>query len=113
LDDSSYLYKGTFIKSKLKGVSNCNSSNFKLDETAYFIESPINQFDSVTLDYYFTGSNHFATGVSSSNLFYYELKLEDKYIKFKFPHPIKNVVNLEGLVILETTNRYFKVSVVK
>ncbi|WP_025743299.1 hypothetical protein [Aquimarina pacifica] len=113
LDNSSYLYKGTFIKSKLKGVSSCKPSNYKLYETTYFNKSPLNQFDSVTLDYNFTGSNHFVIGMSSNNLFYYELKLEDKSVKFKFPHPIRNIVNLDGLIILETTNRYFKVSMNK
>ena len=113
IDDSSYLYKGTFIKTKLEGISNCNSSNYELDETSYFNKSSLNLFDSVTLDYNFTGSNHFVIGMSSSKLYYYELKLEGKSLKFKFPYPINNIVNLDGSVIFETTNRYFKVSTTK
>lgn len=112
LEESDYLYKGTFIKKKLKGVEDCNnSSNFNLDETSYFSKSSINLIDSVTLDYNFSGSNHYVIGVNSKNLYYYELILNDKKLKFKFPHPIKNILNLEGLTVFETVNKYYKVSI--
>ncbi|WP_428741334.1 hypothetical protein [Tenacibaculum sp.] len=110
VENSDYLYKGTFIKSKLKGVKDCSSSNFELDKSNYFNKSPLTLIEHVTLDYNFTGSNHFVIGVNSSDLYYYELILKEKSKKFKSPYPINNIMNLENLVILETANKYYKVS---
>jgi|GEM_PF-3716844 len=110
---SNYLYQGTIIKSKLKGVENCKSSGYKLDEVDYFKKAPLKLIDYVTLDYNFTGSNHIVIGVSSKNLYYYELSLNGKSTKFKFPYTIRNVVNLEDEVILETGYKYYKVSTKK
>lgn len=111
LEHSNYLHRGIFIKSKLKGVEDCdNFSSSNLDESAYFDKNPLTLIDQVTLDYYLTGGNHYAIGLDSKDLYYYNFVLSDKSIKFKSPYLIKNVVNLEGKVILESGSRYYKVS---
>ncbi|UII19320.1 hypothetical protein [Fulvivirga ligni] len=113
LEQSNYLYRGTIIKSKLNGVTDCMPSNYELDKKSYFSASPLDQFDYVTLDYNFKGSNHYVMSVNSENLYYYELKLNKQSTKFKFPLVINNVVNLEDKVIFEVANKYYEVSVME
>ena len=86
IENSDYLYQGTIIKSKLKGVESCTPSGSSLHSTSYFSSSPITLLDSVTLKYNFTGSNHFVIGVNSNKLYYYELNLNNQNIKFKSPN---------------------------
>ncbi|WP_162555702.1 hypothetical protein [Reichenbachiella versicolor] len=113
LEESDLLYTGTIIKSALAGVTDCNSSNFDLDGTQYFGESPLSLIDQVTLNYSLDGSNHYVIGVTSKNLYYYELNIDGKSTRFKCPDPIENVKNLEEQVILKTVNGYYKVSIKK
>lgn len=111
--DSRFLYKGIFIKSKIKGIVERETADHNLLETDYFKSNHTKLFDQVTLDYSLEGSNHFVMGVSSSNLYYYDFDLNEKTMKFKSAYPINEIANFDDRIILKISNEYFNVSTKK
>lgn len=114
IENSNFLHVGTFIKTELKGVKLCDSATHELEEGNYFGKNPLTLFDKVTLDYKFSARNHYVIGVDFKSLYYYELALKNKSIKFKSPEIIKNIVNMNGEVIIEVGyEKYYRVSIKK
>lgn len=66
-----------------------------VQHTDYTLES----LDSVTLKYYFQGSNHFAIGLTREQLFYYRLTLKGRSVEFKAKNPASIVYSLDDHLI--------------
>ena len=100
--NSGILFNGTIIKSQIKGITFCESSDNTLLEGNYFENNyNLELIDQVTLDYDIQGSNHFVIGVTSTNLYYYTFKIGEKILKFKSPYEIKEISNFDNEIILE------------
>ncbi|MDP8051423.1 hypothetical protein QJU23_03160 [Pasteurella atlantica] len=82
--------------------------NAKPKNCAFYKTKPQYQLkltDRVKLGYYFSGSNHFAIGIGTKELYYYELTFKNKTIKFKSVVPVvalpdspnyKNLIEYNG-----------------
>lgn len=108
-----YFFRGTIIKSRLRGIESCNHAKNDLNDTGYFDTNKLKLLESITTDYNFSGNNHYVMGVSSSRLYYYEMNLEGKKIKFKSPYSIESIANRENKIIIESMNKFYAVSIKK
>lgn len=108
-----HFFQGTIIKSRLKGIESCNHAKSDLDNTEYFDTKNLKLLESITTDYNFSGSNHYVMGVSSSGLYYYEMNMGGKKVKFKSPYPIESIANREDKIIIKSMNKFYNVRIKK
>lgn len=88
-------------------LNESRSENSDFINNSYSIE----EFDdSVLLSFAISGGNHFVPGIHKKSLYYYELKIGKKSIKFKSHHPVEKTISFDDEILITTENKNYKMT---
>ena len=113
--NSSLLFTNTLLvlKDKIAGINNCPLASYNEDKMFPNGDEHISKTDHITLSYSLEGSNHIAMGVSTKELFYYQLKIDGKTLAFKHPKSVHEIKHLNKDLIIKVDSVFYNVTTKK